>query len=89
MKEIVHDWGSKGYVQLSDSIHGAPCMLVAKRNTDGAIKKNGTANGHRLVADFRAMNRRIVKIAFPMPRVDDAIVNFVHSMIVGMHLIIV
>jgi hypothetical protein len=75
MKEICTDWGCKGYIQLSDSIHGAACMLVAKRNPDGSIKKNGTAFGHRLVVDFREMNKRIVKIAFPMPRVDDTIMK--------------
>ena len=52
-------------IQASNSPYASPVHIVKKK--DG---------GHRLVCDFRLVNKILVPQRFPMPRIDDLLTNF-------------
>ena len=54
--ELLH----QGLIELSTSPYGAPILFVAKK--DGTL---------RMVIDYRALNKIIVKNRYPLPRIDD------------------
>ena len=62
MKKIVEDLERDDLVEPKHSDWAAPPLLVPK--------KDGT---HRLVVDYRGLNKQIVKTCWPLPRIDEGI----------------
>ena len=60
VQKQVTDLLAKGYIEPSSSPYGAPILFVRKK--DGTL---------RMVIDYRALNRLIVKNRYPLPRIDD------------------
>jgi hypothetical protein len=65
LRDIVDDLIQKGVVRKSYSQYASPAFLVPK-----------PSGGHRMVVDYRLLNRKIVFDAFPMPNVENAFANF-------------
>jgi hypothetical protein len=65
LREIVQDLLDKGVVKKSYSQFASPAFLVPKPN-----------GGHRMVVDYRLVNKKVVFDAFPMPTVEHAFANF-------------
>ena len=65
LREIVQDLLDKGVVKKSYSQYASPAFLVPKPN-----------GGHRMVVDYRLLNKKVVFDAFPMPTVEHAFANF-------------
>ena len=65
LREIVNELMDKGVVRKSYSQYASPAFLVP--NSSG---------GHRMVVDYRLLNKKIVFDAFPMPSVEFAFANF-------------
>jgi hypothetical protein len=70
LREIVQDLLRKGIIRKSYSQYASPAFLVPKH--DG---------GHRMVVDYRLLNRKIVFDAFPMPTVESAFAHFANAKI--------
>ena len=62
MRKIVRDWKSQGIVTETNSEYASPCILVKK--SDGT---------HRLVVDYRRLNKNTVRMNFPIPSIDDGL----------------
>ena len=62
VKEHLQELLDKKIIRPSKSPYCSPCVIVQK--ADGSI---------RLCADTRELNRRTVKDAYPLPRIDDAL----------------
>jgi hypothetical protein len=58
LREIVQDLIDKGVVTKSYSQYASPAFLVPKPN-----------GGHRMVVDYRLLNKKVMFDAFPMPTV--------------------
>jgi hypothetical protein len=69
-REIVQDFIDKGVVVKSFSQYDSPAFLVPKPN-----------GGHRMVVDYRLLNKKVVFDAFPMPTVEHAFANFTDAKI--------
>jgi len=61
-KQFVEDMLKKGHITPSTSPFGAPMMMVAKPN-----------GGFRAVCDWRALNKKTIKMRFPLPRIDETL----------------
>ena len=62
VKQIIQDWLRSGVIKYSDSPFASQMVLV--------LKKSGEI---RVCIDFRGLNRKTIKDAFPLPRLDDCI----------------
>lgn len=60
VKRQLEELLSKGLIEPSTSPYGAPILFVQKK--DGSL---------RMCIDFRALNKHIIKIRYPLPRIDD------------------
>ncbi|GBL74512.1 Transposon Ty3-I Gag-Pol polyprotein, partial [Araneus ventricosus] len=58
----IDEWFDQGIVRQSSSEYASPIVLVKK--------KDGTA---RLCADYRKLNRKLVKDRFPLPLIEDVL----------------
>jgi hypothetical protein len=65
LREVVQDLLEKGVVRKSNSQYASPTFLVPKPN-----------GGHRMVIDYRLLNKKVVFDAFPMPTVENAFDHF-------------
>jgi hypothetical protein len=65
LRELVNDLLNKGVIRKSFSQYASPAFLVPK-----------SGGGHRMVIDYRLLNRKVVFDAFPMPSVEYAFANF-------------
>ena len=54
----------ESYIRPSTSSHAAPVLFARKQ--DGSL---------RLCVDYRGLNEQTVKDAFPLPRIDDLLVE--------------
>lgn len=67
-KQVIRDEIQKlidnDLIEPSLSSYNSPLLLVPKKSTDGKIK-------HRMVIDYRNVNRKLVPDKFPLPRIDD------------------
>jgi hypothetical protein len=70
LRELVQDLIDKGVVTKSYSQYASPAFLVPKPN-----------GGHRMVVDYRLLNKKVVFDAFPMPTVEHAYANFTNAKI--------
>lgn len=61
-KTYVADLLKKGHITPSASPFGAPMMMVAK-----------PAGGFRVVCDWRALNKKTIKMRYPLPRIDETL----------------
>jgi len=61
-RQFVEDMLKKGHITPSTSPFGAPMMMVAKPN-----------GGFRAVCDWRALNKRTIRMRFPLPRIDETL----------------
>lgn len=60
VRDMVKDLIDNDIAEESSSCYASPVILVKKKT-----------GGYRLCVDFRALNRKIKKDHFPMPRIDD------------------
>src|SRR5450759_673810 len=60
LKNSLQELLDQGFIQPSKSPYGAPAIFVSKK--DGGL---------RLCADYRALNKQIVKDRYPLPHMDD------------------
>jgi hypothetical protein len=65
LREIVQDLIDKGVVVRSYSQYASPAFPVPKPN-----------GGHRILVDYRLLNKKVVFGAFPMPTVEHAFAHF-------------
>jgi hypothetical protein len=65
LRDIVQDLLDKGVVKKSYSQYASPAFLVPKHH-----------GGHRMVVDYRLLNKKVVFDAFPMPTVELAFATF-------------
>jgi hypothetical protein len=70
LREIVQDLIDKGVVTKSYSQYASPAFLVPKPN-----------GGHRMLVDYRLLNKKVVFDAFPMPTVEHAFADFTNAKI--------
>ena len=56
----------KGFIRSSSSPYGAPVMLVPKPHQPGKL---------RMVVDYRALNRQLVRDRYPLPTVEQMIIQ--------------
>lgn len=61
-REYVNDLLKKGFITPSNSPYGAPMMMIAK-----------PSGGFRVVCDWRALNKKTIKMRFPLPRIDETL----------------
>lgn len=61
VKEHISKLVKKGVIQESSSAYASPVVVV--RKTDGSI---------RLCVDYRKLNQKTIKDAFPLPRIDES-----------------
>ena len=62
VKKILQDWLKYGVITESESPYASQMVLVRKKS--GEI---------RVCVDFRAVNKKTIKDAFPLPRIEDCI----------------
>lgn len=62
VKKVLHDWLQSGVIKDSDSSYASQMVIVTKKS--GEI---------RICIDFRGLNAKTIKDAFPLPRIDDCI----------------
>ena len=60
IRRIVSEWRAAGIVGDTDSPYASPVLLVRKKNGE-----------ERLVIDFRKLNAQTVPMPFPLPDIDD------------------
>jgi hypothetical protein len=60
LKAQLEELIAKGYIKPSKSPNGAPVLFVHKK--DGML---------RMCANYRALNKAMVKNMYPLPRIDD------------------
>nr|GEV43889.1 putative reverse transcriptase domain-containing protein [Tanacetum cinerariifolium] len=68
MKELakqLQELLDKGFIQPSSSPWGAPVLFVKKK--DGSF---------RICIDYRELNKLTIKNRYPLPRIDDLLINF-------------
>ena len=58
----INEWLQDGVVSISESEYASPLVVVKKK--DGDIW---------LCADYRDLNKKTVKDAYPIPRIDDSL----------------
>ena len=69
LKEQLQELLDKGFIRPSTSPWGAPVLFVKKK--DGTLQ---------LCIDYRELNKVTIKNKYPLPRIDDYLINFrVHS----------
>jgi hypothetical protein len=62
VKKILQNWLKSGVIRESESPFASQMVLVRKKSGD-----------IRICVDFRSLNRKTIKDAFPLPRVEDCI----------------
>jgi hypothetical protein len=71
LKVILDELMEAGIIErCKSSAYNSPCLLVPKK------LENGDLAGHRLVIDYRQLNKAIDTVVFPMPRVQDILCCF-------------
>ena len=61
-KKYVAELLKKGQITPSTSPFGAPMMMIAK-----------PSGGFRVVCDWRALNKKTIKMRYPLPRIDETL----------------
>jgi hypothetical protein len=61
-KKYVAELLQRGHIQPSTSPFGAPMMMIAK-----------ASGGFRVVCDWRALNKKTIKMRYPLPRIDETL----------------
>lgn len=61
-KRYVAELLKKGHITPSTSPFGAPMMMIAK-----------PSGGFRVVCDWRALNKKTIKMRYPLPRIDETL----------------
>ena len=62
VKSQIDEWLREGILSRSESEYASPLVVVKKK--DGDI---------RLCVDYRDLNKKTVKDAYPIPRIDDSL----------------
>ena len=62
VKKMIKDWLKAGVIEESDSPYASQMVLVRKKSGD-----------IRICVDYRALNNKTVKDAFPLPRIEECI----------------
>ena len=71
MRGLIDELLAAGIIEKSEtSEFNSPCLLVPKK------LENGKSAGHRLVIDYRALNKVIENVVYPMPRIQDILAEF-------------
>jgi hypothetical protein len=71
LRKILDELLKAGVIErCKSSSYNSPCLLVPKK------LENGEVAGHRLVIDFRQLNKAIDTVVFPMPRIQDILCDF-------------
>ena len=65
LKDQLQELLSLGFIRPSVSPWGAPVLFVKKK--DGSM---------RLCIDYRELNKVTIKNRYPLPRIDDLLINF-------------
>ncbi|GJR06605.1 hypothetical protein Tco_0529589 [Tanacetum coccineum] len=65
LSEQLQELSDKGFIRPSSSPWGAPVLFVKKK--DGSF---------RMCIDYRELNKLTVKNRYPLPRIDDLLINF-------------
>ena len=60
IRRIVSEWREAGIVRETNSAYAIPVLLVGKKNDE-----------KRLVIDYRKFNAQTVRMSFPLPGIDD------------------
>ena len=72
MRRLIDELLEAGIIELSNSTDfNSPAILVEKK----AEVHSGTP-GHRLVVDYRALNKIIQNVVYPMPRIQDILSSY-------------
>ena len=71
LKVAIDELMKAGILERGESSqYNSPCLLVPKK------VEGGKDAGHRLVVDYRKLNRVIENVTYPMPRIQDILSNY-------------
>ena len=78
MREELVNLTKGGIIEESDSSWNSPALVVPKKLdvNQGAAKQDATASqGCRLVVDYKKVNEILEDVNFPIPRIQDLLLN--------------
>ena len=71
LTKILQELMDAGIIErCTESAYNAPCMLIPKKT------ENGISAGHRIVVDYRQLNKVVKNVVYPMPRIQDILCDY-------------
>jgi transposase InsO family protein len=72
LKNELRDLEKAGIIRKSLSGWNSPCLVVPKKvDVNDVVKDPNKSKGHRLVIDYREINKILDDVSFPLPRITD------------------